>query len=305
MIKHHIHDLIGNTPVVRLSSLTKGMRPKVYLKLEWFNPGGSVKDRIALSMIEDAEKSNHLTPGSTIIEPTSGNTGIGLALIAASKGYKLVIVMPDTVSVERRKILRGYGARLILTDGEKGMKGAIATAQSLKEKHGYFMPMQFDNPANPAIHEKTTAQEIINDFETLDYFVAGVGTGGTLTGVGKRLIAHYPSISIKAVEPDQSAVLSGKAPGPHKIQGIGAGFVPNILDTTVYNDIIRVSDEEAFETARRLAKEEGIFAGISTGANVAAALKIARSLCGDVNILTVSPSNAERYLSTQLFEENK
>ncbi len=305
MIKHHIHELIGNTPVVRLSSLTKGMRPKVYLKLEWFNPGGSVKDRIALSMIEDAEKSGHLTPGSTIIEPTSGNTGIGLALIAASKGYKLVIVMPDTVSIERRKILRGYGASLLLTDGEKGMKGAIATAQSLKEKHGYFMPMQFDNPANPAIHEKTTAQEIINDFETLDYFVAGVGTGGTLTGVGKRLIAHYPSISIKAVEPAQSAVLSGKAPGPHKIQGIGAGFVPNILDTTVYNDIIRVSDEEAFETARRLAKEEGIFAGISTGANVAAALKIARSLCGDVNILTVSPSNAERYLSTQLFEEKK
>ena len=305
MIKHHIHELIGNTPIVRLSSLTQDMPANVYLKLEWFNPGGSVKDRIALSMIEDAEKKGHLRPGSTIIEPTSGNTGIGLALIAASKGYSVVIVMPDTVSIERRKILQGYGAKLILTAGEEGMKGAIATAQSLKEKHGYYMPMQFDNKANPAIHEKTTAEEIIRDFDQLDYFIAGVGTGGTLTGVGRRLKAHYQSISIKAVEPRASSVLSGKAPGAHKIQGIGAGFIPRILDTTVYDDIIRVTDEESFEMARRLAKEEGIFAGISTGANVAAALKIARSLCGKVNILTISPSNAERYLSTPLFETHK
>lgn len=297
-----IHELIGNTPVVKLQNLPAQGSASVWLKLEWFNPGGSVKDRIARNMIEGAEREGHIKPGDTIIEPTSGNTGIGLALVAAAKGYRLIIVMPDTLSIERRKILRGYGAELILTDGAQGMKKAIAVAQELQTKHGYFMPMQFDNPHNPAIHYQTTADEIIADFKQLDVFVAGVGTGGTITGVGQRLKAHYPKLSVKAVEPEDSAVLSGKEPGSHKIQGIGAGFIPNILDTTIYDEVLTVSNEEAFKTARDLAAQEGIFAGISTGANVAAALRLAKRLKTG-HILTVSPSNAERYLSTALFDE--
>ncbi len=301
MVKNQIHELIGNTPVVKLNRITK-TNQNVYLKLEWYNPGGSVKDRIALSMIEAAEKEGKITPGDTIIEPTSGNTGIGLALVCASKGYHLIITMPDTLSIERRKILQGYGAQLLLTDGTKGMKAAIEKAKTLSEEHGYFMPMQFDNANNPKIHHEQTSLEIINDFESLNHFVAGVGTGGTITGVGSKLKNHYNNISIHAVEPEDSAVLSGKAPGPHKIQGIGAGFVPHILDTNIYDVVHTISNDDALKMARRLAQEEGIFAGISTGANVAAALKVAEKHPED-SVLTVSPSNGERYLSTDLFKD--
>jgi cysteine synthase A len=299
---NHIYELIGKTPVVKLNHLTEGLSSDIYVKLEWFNPGGSVKDRIAKSMIEAAEKEGLLKKGQTIIEPTSGNTGIGLALVAAAKGYPLIITMPDTLSIERRKILEGYGAKLILTDGKKGMKEAIKIASNLARENNYFMPMQFDNLNNPKAHMHSTALEIIEDFDQLDYLVVGVGTGGTITGTGTILKAHYPNIKITAVEPKDSAVLSGKDPGPHKIQGIGAGFIPNILDQSVYSDIITVTNEEAFETARLLAKKEGLFVGISSGANVCAALKIAKTIKEPLIILTFSPSNAERYLSTDLFK---
>ncbi len=302
MLVNSIYQLIGNTPAVKLSKITKDLKSDIYLKLEWFNPGGSVKDRIALSMIEAAEKEGILKPGMTIIEPTSGNTGIGLALVAAAKGYPLIITMPSTLSIERQKILNGYGAKLILTDGAKGMKEAIKVAKDLADKNDYFMPMQFENLNNPKIHMETTAKEILDDFTHLDYLVVGVGTGGTITGTGQLLKKHFKQLSIKAVEPKQSPVLSGGSPGAHKIQGIGAGFVPPILDTSVYDEVIKIDDQEAFDMAKRLAKEEGIFAGISTGANVAAALKIARSLSSHHIILTFSPSNAERYLSTDLFK---
>ncbi len=303
MLVHKIHDLIGNTPVIKLNTLTHDLKRHVYLKLEWFNPGGSVKDRIALSMIESAESTGLLNPGDTVIEPTSGNTGIGLALVCASKNYPLVIVMPDSVSQERQKILEGYGAEVILTDGTKGMKEAIHIAKMIADKHGYFMPMQFDNLNNPLTHMKHTANEIIQDFKALDAFVVGVGTGGTITGTGKILKSHFPKLEIVAVEPKDSAVLSGSKAGSHKIQGIGAGFVPSILDTTIYQHISRVSNNDAFETARLLAKKEGIFAGISTGANVFAAIEFAKTLPEDSIVLTVSPSNAERYLSTELFKK--
>ncbi len=298
---NHVHELIGNTPVVKLNRLTKGMQADVYVKLEWCNPGGSVKDRIAISMIEAAEQRGELNPGDTIVEPTSGNTGIGLALVAASKGYRLVITMPDTLSIERRKILEGYGATLILTDGAKGMKGAIARAEELKDKRGYYMPMQFENPANPAIHERTTAQEILADFDTLDHLVVGVGTGGTITGTGRVLKQRFPTLTITAVEPSDSAVLSGKDSGKHQIQGIGAGFIPPVLDTTIYDNIITITNDEALQTARELAQQEGLFVGISSGANVAAALRVAKRATTHQTILTFSPSNAERYLSTVLF----
>lgn len=300
---NHIYDLIGKTPVVKLSHLTKDLESDVYVKLEWFNPGGSVKDRIAKSMIEAAEKEGLLKQGQTIIEPTSGNTGIGLALVAAAKGYPLIITMPDTLSIERRKILEGYGAKLILTDGKKGMKEAIKIAENLAKENNYFMPMQFDNLNNPKAHMHTTALEIIEDFDHLDYLVVGVGTGGTITGTGTILKDHYKNLKITAVEPKDSAVLSGKDPGPHKIQGIGAGFIPNILDQSIYTDVITVSNDEAFETARLLAKKEGLFVGISSGANVCAALKIAKTIKEPLTILTFSPSNAERYLSTELFKD--
>lgn len=303
MIYTHIHESIGNTPIVKLSRISSTVESDIYLKLEWFNPGGSVKDRIANEMIEQAEKEGLLKPGDTIIEPTSGNTGIGLALVAASKGYRLIVTMPDTLSIERQKILKGYGAELILTDGKKGIKESIRVANDLVDKHGYYMPMQFNNPHNPNAHRKYTAQEIIKDFDQLDYFVAGVGTGGTLTGVGETLKNHYTDINIVAVEPVTSSVLSGNDPGPHKIQGIGAGFTPEVLNTDVYSSIVTIKDDEAFQTARLLAREEGLFVGISTGANVAAALKTAKKIKGAYTILTISPSNAERYLSTDLFND--
>lgn len=303
MINNAIHELIGNTPTIKLRHITRDIGIDVYVKLEWYNPGGSVKDRIALNMIETAEAEGRLKPGDTIIEPTSGNTGIGLALVAASKGYRMIATMPDTLSMERRKIMKGYGAELILTEGSKGIRESIRLAHELADKHGYFMPMQFDNPANPKAHEKTTAKEIMQDFETLDAFVAGVGTGGTLTGVGGSLKHHYDGLKVVAVEPEDSAVLSGKAPGPHKIQGIGAGFIPDVLDTALIDEIETIGNDEAMAMARRLAREEGLFVGISSGANIAAALKVAARMERGSAVLTVSPSNAERYLSTDLFKD--
>lgn len=305
MIYNTIYETIGNTPTIKLCHITKDIVSDIYLKLEWFNPGGSVKDRIALNMIEEAEKRGLLKPGDTIVEPTSGNTGIGLAMIAAAKGYKLIITMPDSVSIERRKILKGYGAKLILTNKEKGIKASIDIAQDLVTKHGYFSPMQFTNPDNPKAHQKTTAQEILADFKHLDFFVAGVGTGGTITGCGTILKPHYDSIKLIAVEPKTSAVLSGKDPGPHKIQGIGAGFIPDVVNKAIIDDIITVTDDEAFDMARQLAVNEGLFVGISTGANVAATLKLAKTFKDKKILLTVSPSNAERYLSTDLFNEKE
>ncbi len=305
MIYENIYDLIGNTPIVKLKKLSKTQKADIYLKLEWYNPGGSVKDRIAHNMILEAEKQGILKPGQTIVEPTSGNTGIGIAMIAAAKGYPTVLIMPDSLSIERRKILEGYGAELILTPAEEGMKGSIKIAEDLVKTKGYFMPMQFKNINNPIAHMKTTALEILEELPNLDYFVAGVGTGGTVTGVGTILKEKIKNISIKAVEPKGSSVLSGNPKGPHKIQGIGAGFIPDILDTSIYDEVIQVEDEESFEMARTLAKTQGLFVGISTGANVVAALKLAEKVDKNKTILTVSPSNAERYLSTELFQKKE
>jgi cysteine synthase A len=304
LIVDNIYNLIGNTPIIHLQHLSTEKIAEIYLKLEWFNPGGSVKDRIAKNMIETAEKEGLLKKGDTIIEPTSGNTGIGIAMIGASKGYKTILVMPESLSVERQKILKGYGANLILTPAEGGMAASVKMAKTLSKQNGYFMPMQFNNINNPIAHMKTTALEIISDIPDVDCFVASVGTGGTITGVGTVLKKHNPNISIKAVEPRSSAVLSGKPAGSHKIQGIGAGFIPKILDTTIYDEIILIDDDDAFIMARRLAKEFGIFVGISTGANVYAALEIAKKLGPGKKIVTVSPSNAERYLSTELFKND-
>lgn len=259
-VANSITELIGNTPIVKLNRLADENSADVYLKLEYMNPGSSVKDRIGLAMIEAAEKEGKLKAGDTIIEPTSGNTGIGLAMVAAAKGLKAILVMPDTMSMERRNLLRAYGAELVLTPGAEGMKGAIKKAEELAEKHGYFVPQQFNNPSNPEIHRQTTGKEIVEQFgdDQLDAFVAGIGTGGTITGAGEVLKEAYPSIKIYAVEPSDSPVLSGGKPGPHKIQGIGAGFVPDILNTEVYDEIFPVKNEEAFEYARRAAREEGI-----------------------------------------------
>jgi cysteine synthase len=301
MIVRSIDELIGKTPIIHLEKLSQEIKRNIYLKLEFLNPGGSVKDRIALSMIDDAMDKGLLKAGDTLIEPTSGNTGIGLALVAAARNIHCVIVMPETVSVERQKIVKGYGAELILTPGENGIQGSINKALELKEKHGYFMPMQFDNPANPRAHEKHTALEIIDDFDHLDAFVAAVGTGGTITGSGKVLKAHYPHIKIVAVEPFDSAVLSGDPPQKHKIMGIGPGFIPNILNTHIYETIIKVQNNEAFETARWLAKNFGVFGGISTGANLFAAIEYSKQLPENSHVLTIACSNAERYLSTELF----
>lgn len=278
-VANSITELIGNTPIVKLNRLADENSADVYLKLEYMNPGSSVKDRIGLAMIEAAEKEGKLKAGDTIIEPTSGNTGIGLAMVAAAKGLKAILVMPDTMSMERRNLLRAYGAELVLTPGAEGMKGAIKKAEELAEKHGYFVPQQFNNPSNPEIHRQTTGKEIVEQFgdDQLDAFVAGIGTGGTITGAGEVLKEAYPSIKIYAVEPSDSPVLSGGKPGPHKIQGIGAGFVPDILNTEVYDEIFPVKNEEAFEYARRAAREEGILGGISSGAAIYAALQVAKN----------------------------
>ena len=298
-IQSDITKLIGNTPIVRLNRLPKTGSATILVKLEYFNPGGSVKDRIALAMIEDAEMKGALKKGSMIIEPTSGNTGIGLAIVAAAKGYKCVLTMPETMSVERQKILRLLGAEIVLTPGAEGMTGAVKRAEELnKNIPGSFMPQQFKNPANPAIHAKTTAREILDATGgSLDAFVAGIGTGGTITGVGEVLKKKNRDIRIYGIEPSKSPVLSGGKPGPHKIQGIGAGFVPDVLDRSVIDEIIQVSDEDAIETLRRLAKEEGLFVGISSGAAVWAALKIGKELGEGKTVLAILPDTGERYLS--------
>ncbi|BCU80306.1 MULTISPECIES: cysteine synthase A [Polycladomyces] len=303
-VGNNILELIGQTPVVKLNRIVGKTDADVYLKLEFFNPGGSVKDRIALSMIEDAEKRGILKPGDTILEPTSGNTGIGLAMVAAAKGYRALLVMPDTMSLERRNLLRAFGAELVLTPGAQGMKGAIAKAEEIAKEHPeYFVPQQFKNPANVKIHMETTAQELLEQMDGhFDAFVAGIGTGGTITGVGKVIKEKIPGVHIAAVEPAASPVLSGGKPGPHKIQGIGAGFVPDILDTEIYDEVITVENEEAFEWARRMAREEGILGGISSGAAVAAAIKVARRLGQGKKVVAVVPSNGERYLTTPLFQ---
>lgn len=302
-IANSITELVGRTPIVKLSRLVDEHSADVYLKLEYMNPGSSVKDRIALSMIEDAEEKNELKPGDTIIEPTSGNTGIGLAMVAAAKGYKAILVMPETMSMERRNLLRAYGAELVLTPGPEGMGGAIRKAEELSREHGYYMPQQFKNEANPVVHEKTTGPEIVEQMgDQLDAFIAGIGTGGTITGAGKVLREKYDGIKIIAVEPTDSPVLSGGKPGPHKIQGIGAGFVPDVLDTKVYDEIFKVENEQAFEYARRAAKEEGILGGISSGAAIYAALETAKKLGKGKKVLAIIPSNGERYLSTPLYQ---
>ncbi|MBY6271491.1 MAG: cysteine synthase A [Caldibacillus debilis] len=298
-----ITEVIGRTPIVKLNRIVDEDSAEVYVKLEFMNPGSSVKDRIALSMIEDAEKKGLLKPGATIIEPTSGNTGIGLAMVAAAKGYKAVLVMPDTMSLERRNLLRAYGAELVLTPGAEGMRGAVKKAEELAKEHGYFMPQQFNNPANPEIHRLTTGPEIVEQMgDQLDAFVAGVGTGGTITGAGQVLREKYPNIKIYAVEPKDSPVLSGGKPGPHKIQGIGPGFVPEVLDTKIYDEVIQVTTEQAFEYARKAARNEGILGGISSGAAMYAAITVAKKLGKGKKVLAILPSNGERYLSTPLYQ---
>lgn len=296
-----IADLVGKTPLVKLNRMAKPDSADIYLKLEYFNPGSSVKDRIALAMIEAAEQSGDVKEGSTIIEPTSGNTGIGLAMIAAAKGYKAVLVMPDTMSIERRNLLRAYGADLVLTPGAEGMKGAIGKAEELAEKNGWFMPQQFNNEANPEVHRLTTGPEIADALDRVDAFISGIGTGGTITGAGSVLKERFPDVKIIAVEPTDSAVLSGGKPGPHKIQGIGAGFVPKVLDTDIYDEIIQVTNDEAYDTARRAAREEGILGGVSSGAAIFAAIQVAEKLGKGKKVVAILPSNGERYLSTPLY----
>jgi cysteine synthase A len=300
-----ITDLIGKTPLVKINKINEG-GAVIYVKLECFNPLSSVKDRIALAMIEAAEKDGSLKPGTTIIEPTSGNTGIGLAYVAAVKGYRIVLTMPETMSVERRKLLKALGAELVLTDGAKGMKGAIAKAAELHEEiAGSFVPQQFDNPANPLVHERTTGPEIWEDTNgEIDILIGGVGTGGTITGAGKFLKSKKSSIKVIAVEPSASPVLSGGAPGPHKIQGIGAGFVPAVFDKGIVDEIYQTDDAKAGWAARRLAKEEGILAGISSGSALEAALTVSkRTENQGKTIVAVLPDTGERYLSTWLWEE--
>jgi len=303
-----IDNVIGNTPLLALHNIQSdiGAEAMVYAKLESANPGGSIKSRIAKAMIEDAEAKGLLGPGSVIIEPTSGNTGIGLAMVAAAKGYRTILTMPETMSEERRKLLKAFGAELVLTQGTLGMNGAIARAVELaKTTPGSFIPGQFDNPANPKAHFEATGPEIWEALSgKVDVFVAGVGTGGTITGVGRYLKSKNPSVYIVAVEPDESAVLSGENPGPHAIQGIGAGFIPSVLDTKIYDEIIRVKGTQAIETAKELSRKEGILAGISSGAAVYAALQLAkRPEYRNKNIVTILPDTGERYLSTALFQE--
>ena len=303
-----ITDIIGGTPILKLSNYIENnsLQANIYAKLEYFNPAGSVKDRIAKAMIDDAEQKGLLKPGSTIIEPTSGNTGIGLAAVAAARGYRIILTMPETMSVERRNLLKAYGAELVLTDGSQGMKGAIAKADELASQiEGSFIPGQFVNPANPAIHKATTGPEIWNDLEgKVDFFVAGIGTGGTITGAGEYLKSQNPDVKVIAVEPAGSPVLSQGKAGPHKIQGIGAGFVPDTLNTSVYDEIIPVENEDAFVTGREIARKEGVLVGISSGAALWAATQIAkRPENAGKNIVALLPDTGDRYLSTPLFAE--
>ena len=305
-IYEDITKTIGNTPLIRLNKIGKDLPGNILVKAEFFNPLASVKDRIGISMIEDAEKSGKLKKGSVIVEPTSGNTGIALAFISAAKGYELILTMPDTMSVERRALLKIFGAKVVLTPGEKGMKGAVDEAEKIAaETPNSFLPQQFNNPANPEVHRKTTAQEIWDDTDgNVDIFVAGIGTGGTITGVGDALKAKKKEVRSVGVEPEASPVLSGGEPGPHKIQGIGAGFVPNVLKKELLDEIITIPDDEAGEMARKLAMEEGLLVGISSGANVAAAVKLAsREENSGKTIVTVLCDSGERYLSTWLFSD--
>lgn len=304
-IYNSVTELIGKTPIVKLNKIVPEDSADVFVKLEFFNPGGSVKDRIALSMIEKAEHDGLLKPGDTIIEPTSGNTGIGLSMVGVAKGYKVIIVMPETMSIERRLLMKGYGAELILTPGADGISGSIREAERLAKENGYFLPLQFENEANPLVHEKTTGPEIHQAFGVngLDAFVAGIGTGGTITGAGRELKRVYPKIELIGVEPAESAILERKEAGPHKIQGIGTGFVPKTLDTSVYDKVLSISGDEAMETAREVGRKEGILVGISSGAAIAAALKVAKELRKGKKVLAVVPDNGERYLSTALYQE--
>ncbi|SDB25512.1 cysteine synthase A [Streptococcus henryi] len=303
-IYQSIAELVGNTPIVKLNNIVPEGAADVYVKLEAFNPGSSVKDRIALRMIEDAEKDGIIKPGDTIVEPTSGNTGIGLSWVGAAKGYNVVIVMPDTMSIERRKLIQAYGAELVLTPGSEGMKGAIAKAQEIAKERNGWVPLQFANPSNPKVHEDTTGQEIIDAFGPtgLDAFVSGVGTGGTISGVSHALKKANPDIQIFAVEANESAVLSGEKPGPHKIQGISAGFIPDTLDTKAYDGIIRVTSENAILTGRALGGQEGFLVGISAGAAIHAAIEKAKELGVGKKVLAILPDNGERYLSTALYD---
>ena len=302
-IYHNITELIGNTPIVKLNKLVPEGAADVYVKLEAFNPGSSVKDRIALSMIETAEQEGLIQPGATIVEATSGNTGIGLSWVGAAKGYKVVIVMPETMSVERRKIIQAYGAELVLTPGSEGMQGAIAKAEEIAKERNGWLPLQFNNFSNPEVHEKITGAEIIAAFgkKGLDAFVGGVGTGGTISGISHALKKVNPDIQVYAVEADESAILSGEEPGSHKIQGISAGFIPETLDTQAYDSIVRVTSNQALELGRRIGGQEGFLVGISSAAAIYAALEVAKKLGTGKKILALAPDNGERYLSTDLY----
>lgn len=303
-IAQNITELIGNTPIVKLNNVVPENAADVYVKLEFFNPGSSIKDRIALAMIEAAEKAGKIKPGDTLVEPTSGNTGIGLSLVAAAKGYHLIITMPETMSIERRKLMQGYGTELILTPGKAGMGGAIKKATELAQENNYFMPMQFQNPANPAIHEATTGKEIVEAFnnKTVDGFVAGVGTGGTLSGVSHALTKAYPDVKIYALEAAESPLLKEGKTGAHKIQGISAGFIPDTLDQNSYSDIIEVTSDQALKMAQEVSRKEGFLPGISAGANIFGAIEIAKKLGKGKTVVTIAPDNGERYLSTDLFK---
>lgn len=299
-----ILEQIGNTPLVRLEKLEEKGGAAIYAKVEAFNPGGSIKDRICLAMIEAAEKDGSLKPGATVVEPTSGNTGIGLSMVCAVKGYKLILTMPDTMTIERRRLLAAYGADLVLTPGAHGMRGSVQKAEELAEKHGYLLPQQFENPANPEVHRQTTGPEIISGMAglSIDGFVAGIGTGGTITGAGEVLKKHNPRVHIAAVEPAGSAILSGGEPGPHKIQGIGAGFVPGVLNTKIYDEVIPVTNEQSYTTTKRLAMEAGLLVGISSGAAMFGALQVAKKLGAGKNVVVILPDTGERYLSTGVFD---